>query len=104
MLWYSEVILADIMVTEKRSDMERRHGSPCIITSHSFFFFLTTLKCLSQSPMKKFGGNSCLLWLRVKEKTKTKKRNLDFLAICPEKKMPVGGMLQARVHQLHNLN
>lgn len=43
LLLYSEVILADIMVTEKQSDMERRNGSPCIITSHSFLFFSSQL-------------------------------------------------------------
>lgn len=39
MLWYAEVVLSYI-IREKQSDMERRHGSPHIITtffSHNFF-------------------------------------------------------------------
>lgn len=41
MWWYAEVILSHIII-EKQSDMERRHGSPHIVTSLSFF--LTTFQ------------------------------------------------------------
>lgn len=36
MSWYAEV-RASYTVIEKQSDMERRHGSPHIVRSHSFF-------------------------------------------------------------------
>lgn len=37
MSWYAEVILSYIII-DKQSDMERRHSSPYIFTSHSLFF------------------------------------------------------------------
>lgn len=86
------------IIIEKQSDMERRHGSPRIVTSHSFP--LTTLQSsLSPSPMRSF-GERVMLWLGNKKK---KKEISGCSAICPEK-MPVGGMLQAKVHRLHQLN
>lgn len=54
MSWYAEVILSYIII-EKQSDMERRHGSPHIDTSHSFFFLTTFQSSLSLSPMRSFG-------------------------------------------------
>lgn len=52
MSWYAEVILSHIII-EKQSDMERRHGSPHIITS--LFFHNCSVKSLSLSPMRSFG-------------------------------------------------
>lgn len=53
MSWYAEVILSYIMVTEKQSDMERRHGSPHIVTSHLFFSQLFS-HVLIPSPTRSF--------------------------------------------------
>lgn len=85
MLWYSEVILADIMVTEKQSDMERRHGSPCIITSHSFFF-PHNFKVFITESHEEVWGKQLFVMAEGKRKNKNKEKKLRFLGYCPEKK------------------
>lgn len=68
------------IIIEKQSDMERRHGSPRIVTSHSFP--LTTLQSsLSPSPMRSF-GERVMLWLGNKKK---KKRNIRLLGYLSRK-------------------
>lgn len=70
------------IIIEKQSDMERRHGSPRIVTSHSFL--LTTLQSsLSPSPMRSF-GERVMLWLGGKKRKKEKEIS-GCSAICPEK-------------------
>lgn len=93
MLWYSEVILADIMVTEKQSDMERRNGSPCIITSQSFLFFpLTTLKCLSESHEEVWGKQLMVMaeGKRKRGKKKNKEKKLRLLGYLSRKRNACG--------------
>lgn len=74
MSWYAEVILSYIII-EKQSDMERRHGSPHIVTSHSFFFFslTTSQSSLSPSPVRSFGERVMVMAGEKKKKKKKKK-------------------------------
>lgn len=96
MSWYAEVILSYIMVTEKQSDMERRHGSPRIVTSHLFFLTTVQSSLISQVPRGAY----------VERVMENKNKNLRQTArlFVQKKKMPVDGMFQAKVHQLHHVS
>ena len=76
MSWYAEVILSHIII-EKQSDMERRHGSPRIVTSHSFFILTTSQSGLCHWVPWGASGERVMVMAE-------KKRNC-CLAICPEK-------------------
>lgn len=69
MSWYAEVILSHIII-EKQSDMERRHGSPRIVTSLSFIQSLSPVRSFEERLMVMAEKNKNL---RVRS------------AICPEK-------------------
>lgn len=89
MPWYAEVILSYIMVTKKQSDMERRHGNPHVVTSHSFFLKTLKSSLYHWVPLRVF-GKKWWFWLEKKKKDLSRK-------------MLVDGMLQAKVHQLHHV-
>lgn len=81
MSWYAEVILSYIII-EKQSDMERWHGSPHIITSHSFFFPLTiSQSSLSQSSMKSFGERVMVMAEGTRKKQKQTKNQAAWLFV-----------------------
>lgn len=61
MSWYAEVILSYIII-EKQSDMERRHGSPHIVTSHSFFSHDFSVVFITESHEELLGKEWWLCW------------------------------------------
>lgn len=98
MSWYAEVILSYIII-DKQSDMERRHSSPYIFTSHSLFF-RTFQSSYHRVPWGALGKKWCL-WLEKKIKRPRGGKYIRLLG-CLSRKSPVDGTLQARVHQLHH--
>lgn len=105
MSWYAEVILSYIMVIEKQSDMERWHGSPHIVTSHSFllFFFVTCnfSVFITESQEELWGKSDGYGW--NKEKEKKKKKNLRLLGCLSRKRLWRACCNQNSI-KLHRLN
>lgn len=69
-----------------------------------FFFFPHNFKVFITESHEEVWGKQLFVMAEGKRKNKNKEKKLRLLGYLSRKKMPVGGMLQARVHQLHNLN
>lgn len=76
MSWYAEVILSYIII-EKQSDMERRHGSPHIVTSHSFLSHNFSVVFITESHEELWGKSDGYGW---KKKKKRRIRLLGYLS------------------------